>query len=58
MTVLRVYVAYKPEASEAPHLICDGVDMTATSGLTYYEDEVGWYYISGELSMLDPTNDD
>jgi alpha-glucosidase (family GH31 glycosyl hydrolase) len=49
----KVYVAYKPDTS--PHLLVkwpvDGtfIDLTEQSGVTYFEDEIGFYYMSGEL---------
>lgn len=49
----KVYVAYKPNT--APHLLVkwgkgdEYIDLTDGSGLTYFEDEVGFYYWRGEL---------
>jgi hypothetical protein len=49
----KIYVAYKPNTS--PHLLVkwhvDGtfIDLTAQNGLTYFEDEIGFYYKQGEL---------
>jgi hypothetical protein len=51
---IKVYVADKVNTKEMPHVIADGQDMTDECGLGYYEDEVGWYYIQGELEC---TND-
>jgi hypothetical protein len=49
----KIYVAYKPDTS--PHLLVkwhvDGtfIDLTDQSGITYFEDEIGFYYKQGEL---------
>jgi hypothetical protein len=50
--VYKVYVAYKP--CERPVLYCkfreDGPwNNMSESGIGYYEDEVGYYSIKGEL---------
>jgi hypothetical protein len=47
---IKVYVADKVDTPKMPHLIIDGQDITEDSGLGYYEDEIGWYYIQGELN--------
>jgi hypothetical protein len=46
---IKVYVADKVDTKVMPHLIVDGQDATDECGLGYYEDEIGWYYIQGEL---------
>ena len=51
---VKMYVAFKSETVKAPHLICKfhknsiPVDMSEY-GITYFEDEIGWYYKHGEL---------
>lgn len=56
MPPTKIYVAYKP--CKMPHVICKldsrpYVDLTEEVGVGYYEDEIGWYHIIGEL-RLDP----
>jgi hypothetical protein len=46
---LKVYVAFKDKSDKPPDLIADGINVTKNGGLTFYEDEIGWYYIQGSL---------
>jgi hypothetical protein len=49
----KVYVAYKP--CKKPDLIVtfkegdDPINVTTHGGLGYFEDEIGYYHIVGEL---------
>ena len=52
MAEVKVYVAYKPCEKPTLHVKFhkDGPwNDLSENGLTYYEDEVGYYYKQGEL---------
>jgi len=49
MTEIKLYINTKP--CKEPHLICDDIDLTEQIGIHYYEDEIGYYEIYGELEI-------
>jgi len=50
MEIEKVYIAYKKDVNKPPDLIVDGINLSK-SGLTWFEDNIGWYKKVGELKV-------
>ena len=47
----KIYVASKDE--NPPDMIADGINVTKQGGITFFKDEIGWYYKIGEREVTD-----